>query len=505
MVMKVLSLLLLNFGVAAFADEERIIAYYLPDLEDFVESSRFMHERFAGKGEFVRPNELKKPPFESRFFSKPGRMWQLTRMLEMTPRSRFEGGELVYHEPSSRLVMKGTWSEHCAVDQVFRRCFDEIAVVQVRVFEAEGVHFEEVFKLPENAKEVASMETRSVKSGEVLHAKDENYKLETKTNFDHGESWKSSAECRFSLEWQSGENMRSFQSVCLVIPGVSKLMVLGTIGLKKTFFAKLEVEFFLKSGEPLDSWALDEDDGAFLRDQKSGRINLLPQPPKGFQAFRMLFPIEDVKYTGWPWWPDPDLLRSPGIEKFKESSGFENGEWRVLLDLRPFLLGNGLSLSDETFCFYQASRAAYFTNATGNQLAQIRTYFERWAKSYSRPARISVSEVISKQSITPASLRDGEPVLLRKIVGEGWSGEMIPFSGGQDFTGEFHYSADGEVVEVALAVVKGKGKVEDAVSKLNVMAQNGVPTIFRQEKVDGQWKALVLQVHQLNWLGERIE
>lgn len=498
-------MLILNFAVAAFADEERIIAYHLPDLEEFVESSRFMHERFAGEGEFVRPKEIAKPPFESRFFTKPGRMWNLTKMLEVTPRSSFEGGELVYHEPSSRLVMKGTWSEHCAIDQVFRRCFDEIAVVQVRVFEAEGVQFEEVFKLPENAKEVAGMKTRFSKSGEVLRAKNGIYTLEMKTSFDHQESWKSSAECEFSLEWRRGENMRSVQSVCFVQPGVTKLMVLEAIGLEKTLFAELEVEFFLKSGEPLDSWALDEDGGAFLRDQNFGQINPLPRPPKGFQVFRMMHPIEEFEYTGLPWWPDPDSLNSRGIAAFKESPGFENGEWRALLDLRPFLLGNGLSLSDETFCFYQASRAAYFTNAEGNHLAQIRRCFERWSESLYRRARISVSEVLSKQQVTPASLRAGEPVLLRKIVGEGWPGKMIPFSRDQDFVGEFGFTSDGEIVEVALAVAENKGEVEGGVSRLNVVAQNGVPVIFRQEKVDGRWKALVLQAHQLNWLGEQLK
>ncbi len=82
---------------------------------------------------------------------------------------------------------------------------------------------------------------------------------------------------------------------------------------------------------------------------------------------------------------------------------------------------------------------------------------------------------------------------------------MISFSGDQDFVGEFGFASDGEIVEVALAVAENKGEVEGGVSRLNVVAQNGVPVIFRQEKVDGRWKALVLQAHQLNWLGEQLK
>lgn len=37
----------------------------------------------------------------------------------------------------------------------------------------------------------------------------------------------------------------------LVYSAITRFPVLGTVGLEKTFFTELEVEFFLKSGESL--------------------------------------------------------------------------------------------------------------------------------------------------------------------------------------------------------------------------------------------------------------
>jgi hypothetical protein len=507
-VMKILIVLLLLSVASGLADEKRVIAYYLPDREGFVNSCRGLFEQFGRDGEFVEPEEISKAPFQSRFFAEPGRMWDFTEMLRAAPRSRFAGGHLVYHEASSRLVMKGSWGEHCAIDQVFRACFDEVATVQLRIFEADGIDFGEAVGLPPNARQVGDFSFRfETDEKHQLGSENGDWKVDLAVTGDRRDSWKPVLWCEFSLGRVRRGREWGFESTCLVYPGAKRLVHLGKVDGEKTLFMTVDVALFLKNGEPIESWALDEKDGAFLTHQKLAEVVSLPEAPEGFQVFRMPFPIEENDYPALPWWPDPKSLKSEGLGAFQGIESFANNAWRHLIDLRPFLKGCGLSIGDRTYCYYQASRAAFFTNAQGDELMKIRWCFDRMPGYLSNACRFELGEMISSQRVTRESIEADKLMGQLPVVAELWEEEVSRLGSSSGLSGSVRFDVDRRNPKV-MGVDFALNLVEDSEMPnfcASVVVQSGVPVVLRQEKVDGKWKALVLRSTILTWLGERIK
>lgn len=504
--MKISMMFLLCLVLSAFAEEDRVYAYYLPDSDDFLKSMREIHGIFHKMDQFVEPTAIAKPPFKSRFFEEPGQLWDYTAMLKAISRFRLTEGRTIYHEPSQRLVFKGSRDAHHRVQDFIKRRSGVQTELKLTVYQVNGVSFERMTRLPAGVKELTSLSVRLRDNEQaVVVSSDKVWELTALAWQDYRGFWEYPVSCSFTLSGKHEGLPFSFEQSVVLNTGLSKVVDLGSHDGKTSMIAELHVERVLPNGKSFDFWALDEVEGNFLERRKIKEHKPLPAAPDGYVVMRMPAFIWGAEWQSLPW----KKKLGGGAIPFPystEDPAFGGGTWNDFSNLEPRLYELGLLSGEDVECFFRYSNAAFYTNAAGKELEHLRSFFRKATESSPCSFEVSVIEVESDQRLNRDVLDQQDFGIVRKLEVELLDAIPREVKLGQQINGYFEMCRDQESKDLVLSFAVGKGREDSkSISSMRLKVEDGVPIILRQEKVDGKWKALVLRASRLNWLGERLK
>lgn len=424
------------------------------------------------KVDFSKLEVVKKPPFQSRFFSEGDELRDLTPWAVAMYLAREESEEVIWNETTGRMVVRADEWGHREMVEHFKGFLEVKPRIGIEVLELKGVKIEGrglvSSKIPDDADRIGRV-TRVRDDWEWKEVDSDEGKVSLEIgDFGHDlEIWELGVGLRSEIPGSKFEVSGTFMGII----GKPMVVEIGSSGGRNTIAAVINVEGVLGDGVILRDWVLDEDGGRkWWKEAVADSVGPWRDPAlDGDRKVRRRFSV-------------PPTFRTfiSGVDEDSEELG-----------PMELLMRNGVGFEEgDRVLFYEES---LILEVISNRMTMelVEGIISAGQSQSMRMIRGSYVLVESKVKLTEAMILNGELRIREKVNCFGLPGQMSKVALGKKrsvLEMEAQIDSEDSVVEVRYEL---KSKIGGDVKSGGVF-QVDRPVIVQQAKVGKKWRAWVL-------------